>query len=516
MDVRNAPAATRPKSAPPLLVSAPAIVAGIDLGDRKSDVCVYSQGKVLERFQFVMTKEGVRKAFEGKAYTRIALEAGAQSSWVTHALQDLGFDPVVANPRKVKAIFSNERKSDKNDALMLAKLCAADESLLHPIQHRSAVHAAALTVMKARDAAVVGRSRLIHTIRSLGKSMGHRFPGSTAEGFIRHAGSEPQELSAACTPIFEMLRVFNDVIRAYDAKLDELIENAFPEAKFLLQVKGVGPVTALAFVLTIGDPSRFASGRIAAAYLGLVPRRDQSGSSDKQLGISKTGNNFVRRLLVQCANHILGPLGRDCDLRRWGLTLAARGGKNARKRTVVAMARKLCVLLFSLWKNAATWQPLFNAQQTPFDTPPTPVIAGLPDTPVLSDCAGRLGSEYGDAPTPARRAPDCSTDGGSDPTMHRVPRDPSTSANRSVDPGMARDTDAGPAPAPSLRPSPRTTGDRRGRRPARAPANVTPTARPPRETPPPRPVNGPGLQSNATEGGAKPSNKSGKKFPSSS
>lgn len=407
-------------------------VAGIDLGDRKSDVCVYQQGAILARFQFPMTIEGLRAAFAGKGYSRIAMEAGAQSPWVTRELRELGYEPLVANTRKLKAITANERKSDQNDALMLARLAAADPSLLHPIHHRSAERADAMAVLKARDCAVTGRARIIHAIRSLSKAMGFRFKRTTAEGFARQEGTTPDALRPAVTPLFALLRTFNDQVKAYDQQLEVMAERDFPETRHLLQVHGVGPVTALAFVLVIEDPTRFRSGRTAAAFLGLVPRRDQSGSCDRQLGISKTGNGFVRRLLVQCAQFILGAHGQDCDLRRWGHKLAERGGKKAKKRAIVAVARRLAVLLFRLWKREETWLPLFNASaELAQTTPPESVSEALPHTAVLDDCASRLDA----APPGGRRAADGSVDDGSDPTMHRATTGPTTSADRSKDRG---------------------------------------------------------------------------------
>ena len=151
--------------------SASLVVAGIDLGDRASEVCVYGGGAVLERFRFPMNRDGVHKAFADRKLSRVALEAGSQSGWVTRELRALGFEPIVANPRKVKAISANERKSDRNDSLLLAKLAAVDPSLLYPIQHRSAEGDAAYAVLKARDAAVKARGSLIRTVRSLGKGV---------------------------------------------------------------------------------------------------------------------------------------------------------------------------------------------------------------------------------------------------------------------------------------------------------------------------------------------------------
>jgi len=123
------------------------------------------------------------------------------------------------------------------------------------------------------------------------------------------------------------------------------------------QIVGIGPITALTFRLTIGDPERFADSRDVGAYLGLVPKRDQSGKLDKQMGISKAGDAYLRRLLVSAAQYVLGPFGKDCDLRKHGLELEGRGGRGAKKKAVVATARKLAVLMHALWKKDADYKP---------------------------------------------------------------------------------------------------------------------------------------------------------------
>lgn len=441
------------------------LTVGIDLGDRQSEACVYVGGCVYERFRFPMTKEGVRGAFEGKGYGRIAMEAGAQSPWVTRLLRELGYEPLVANPRKLKMISANERKSDRNDALLLAKLAAADATLLYPIHHRSAERDDALAVLKARDVAVRARARLIHTVRSLAKAIGFRFRKGTTESFVRQEPDIPPVLRPALGPLFAVLSPLNEQIAVFDKRLTEMCEQSFPETRHLLQVHGVGPVTALSVVLTIEDPNRFPDGRTAAAYFGLVPRRDQSGAVDRQLRISKTGNGFARRNLVQAAQFMLGPLGQDGDLRRFGAKLVARGGPKAKKRAVVATARKLVVLLIRLWKSQSVWEPLFNVGERPAPLPPE-MPEGSSETAILGDCAGPP-----DRPsTTGRRARDCSTDDGSDPTMHQVHRGLSTSADRSVEPprtpGRPSET---PPPTPPGQRSTRdegADGDRGRPRPA--------------------------------------------------
>jgi transposase len=133
-----------------------------------------------------------------------------------------------------------------------------------------------------------------------------------------------------------------------------------PEVALLRQVKGVGPLISLTFVLTLDDPQRFRRSRDVGCFLGLRPGRRNSGRSEPQLHISKEGDRYLRTLLVQGAHYILGPLGEDSDLRRWGLKLAQRGGKNAKKRAVVALARKLAVLLHKLWVSGEVYEPLRN------------------------------------------------------------------------------------------------------------------------------------------------------------
>ena len=405
---------------------------GIDLGDRTSVACIYTPGVVVGWFEFAMTPEGVREAFEGKAFAKVAMEAGAQSGWVTRALRQLGYEPIVANPRKLKAISANERKSDRNDAHLLAKLATADATLLHPVHHRSAAREHAMAVMHARDALVRERSRLVAKIRSMCKGVGARLKSGGADAFVHREEDVPAVLAPATGGLFAVLRILNEQIRAYDMTFTSMIESSFPEARRVNQVRGVGPVTSLAFVLALEDPSRFGDGRTAAAFLGLVPRRDQSGAIDTQLGISKTGNDFVRRLLVQCAHYILGPLGHDCDLRRWGHKLMERGGKSSKKRAIVATARKLAVLLFRLWKRDEEWKPLFNAE-TPATTNPSAANADRPKPAVQADCAN-FPDATGDR---ERRRKDCSASDGSDPSMHRTASGPSKSADRSMGHGTA-------------------------------------------------------------------------------
>jgi transposase len=199
---------------------------------------------------------------------------------------------------------------------------------------------------------------LINAVRSLVKSVGERLPSKRADAFHLLHGDLPDELQEMLLPMLETVECLTLDIRNYDKKIEELCAETYPETALLRQVKGVGPVTALTYVLTLGDPSRFRTSRQVGSYLGLRPRLDQSGAHNPQLRITKAGDSVLRALLVQCAHYVLGPFGEDSDLRRWGLRLKDRGGRASHKRAVVAVARKLAVLLHALWRTGSDYEPL--------------------------------------------------------------------------------------------------------------------------------------------------------------
>ncbi len=265
---------------------------------------------------------------------------------------------LVGNPRKLRAIWSSDRKDDIRDAEMLARIARFDPELLYPIRHRGQEVQCDLAAVKARDELVKVRTALVAHVRGLVKSLGQRLPTCSPECFhLRASEAMPAELAPALDPVVKSIEELTIRIRHCDAYVQELSERKYPETEGLRAIPGVGPITALAYVLTLEEPSRFGKSREVGPYLGLTPRRNQSGQTDKQLRITKAGNTYMRRLLVQCANYILGHHGPDCDLRRFGLKLAERGGKNAKRRAVVAVARKLGVLLHCLWKTRGEYDP---------------------------------------------------------------------------------------------------------------------------------------------------------------
>ena len=344
----------------------PTMTAGIDLGDRYSYLCLLDteSGEVIEEGRLRTTPEAFGRRFGSERSMRIAMEAGTHSPWTSRLLERCGHEVLVANARKTRLIYAESRKTDRIDAEKLARLARLDPKLLAPIEHRGESSQAHLALIRSREALVRTRARLINHVRFVVKPFGHRLPKCSAQGFHKKvSGGIPEALNPALEPILQTIEELTARIREYDRKLAALAEELYLETKLLEQVQGVGALTALAFVLIVEDPTRFANGRAVGAYAGLVPGKDQSGGSEPQRRISRHGNELLRRLLVGCAHYILGPFGQDSDLRRHGEKIAERGGKNARKRAIVAVARKLAVLLHRLWISGEVYDPLYNARR---------------------------------------------------------------------------------------------------------------------------------------------------------
>jgi transposase len=190
---------------------------------------------------------------------------------------------------------------------------------------------------------------LVNTVRGLVKSAGHRLPKCSTESFARVAGKAiPAGYELAARPLIEQVAQLTAQIQQMDQQIEALAKR-YPEVERLRSVPGVGPIIATAYVLTLDWPANAEKSRAVGAFLGLRPRQSQSGAYDPQHRISKAGNDYLRRLLVQAAHYVRGPFAPDSQLRRWRLKLAASGGKRGKKRAVVAVARKLAVLLHCLW-----------------------------------------------------------------------------------------------------------------------------------------------------------------------
>jgi transposase len=337
----------------------------MDVGDKKNLVVVFDEeGNEVAATRISNTAQQVQKFFAKHPGVAVVIEAGTHSPWISRLLSGMGHEVCVGNPRKLRAIWDSDDKSDARDARILAMMYRLEPRLLHAIQHRGEQAQADLEMIKARDTLVRTRSNLVNHVRGTVKAMGHRIPACSVEAFASRAPAAiPATMWDALAQVVETVRELTARIKQLDKQIRYLCVDRYPQTKHLLQVPGVGPITALAFVLTIETPDRFEKSRTVGAYLGLTPRRDQSGETDRQMHITKAGNRYLRRLLVGCAQYILGAFGPDCDLRRYGDRIAARGGKRAKKCAAVAVARKLAVKLHRLWANAAEYEPLMAARK---------------------------------------------------------------------------------------------------------------------------------------------------------
>ncbi len=340
----------------------PKLTIGLDLGDRSSHYCILDEaGNVILERDLPTTPKTIQQVFRKIPRSRIVLETGTHSPWVSRQLTEMGHEVIVAHARNVRLIGESSRKDDRLDARTLARLARIDPGLLGPVRHRSAQAQLHLTVIRARAALVSTRTALVNAARGLTKSYGERLRKCGTEQMNRDSakGLSPQ-LREALDPLLGEIESLNQRIAEYDRRIEQIAKEARPEVARLKQVKGVGTLIALTYVLTLDDPRRFRRSRDAGCFLGLRPGRRNSGQSEPQLHISKEGDRYLRTLMVQGAHYILGPFGQDSDLRRWGLKLAERGGKNAKKRAVVAVARKLAVLLHKLWVSGEVYEPLRN------------------------------------------------------------------------------------------------------------------------------------------------------------
>lgn len=342
------------------------LTVGVDLGDQWSNYCILGLGgETLVEGQFRTRKQEVAEFFQALAMSRVVVEVGTHSAWVREIIAGFGHEVLVANPRLMEGSKRRRRKSDRIDAEKLARLGRMDPKSLHPIEHRSTEVREDLVILRARDALVKSRTELINSVRGQVKSMGGRVTGCSSVAFSQKATAEiPEEVHETLQPLLRLIATLSEEIKTFDQRIEKLAAEKYMHTQLLRQVSGVGPVTALAYVLTLETPLRFARSRDVGPYLGLVPKQEDSGDIQPQLGISKAGDRMLRRLLVGSAHYILGPFGPDTDLRRFGMRLCERGGKNAKKRAAVAVARKLAVLLHRLWASGEVYEPLGHGSVT--------------------------------------------------------------------------------------------------------------------------------------------------------
>lgn len=345
--------------------SLPLTTLGIDISDRQSHVCVLdAAGEIVLETRIPTTPAGFSKLLKKHPGSRVAYEVGTHSPWITRAVESHGCEALVANARKLSYITKSSKKNDRADAESLARIARLDPRLLSPIKHRGLQVQTHRAVLKVRQGLVGCRSKLINSARGIAKTYGTRLPACSAASFHKKAAAAiPDEVRCAMQPLLEIIAHLTDQIRDHEREVEALCDEAYPETQKMRQVRGVGPTTALAFALCIEDPTRFERSRDVGPFLGLVPRQFESGDSSPQLRITKAGDREVRRLLVQSAQYILGHWGEDCDLRRFGLAMTERGGRNAKRRAVVAVARRLAVLLHRLWVSDTPYDPNFKTNR---------------------------------------------------------------------------------------------------------------------------------------------------------
>jgi len=346
-------------------ISQQKLTIGLDLGDRNSWYCVLDEAGQIQLEQRVRTSaKEWREVFGAMPRSRMAVEIGTHSPWISRLLSELGHEVIVANARKVRLIGESRKKDDRLDAQTLARLARIDPELLCPVKHRSAQAQADLMMIRARAGLVRARTGLVNTARGLAKSYGERLRGCNVRNMnAEKAEGLSSELQRALEPLLSAIAELSQRISEYNDRIEALAQASYPQVALLKQIKGVGTLIALTYLLTLEDAHRFGKSRDVGCYLGLQPGRRNSGQSEPQMHISKEGDPYLRTLLVQGAQHILGPFGADCDLRRWGLKLAERGGKNGKKRAIVATARKLAVLLHHLWVSGEVYEPLHNSSR---------------------------------------------------------------------------------------------------------------------------------------------------------
>lgn len=337
----------------------PALTVGIDVSDRLTSFCVLDgQGEILEEGKVRTSPEGFARRFSALEPCRMVMEVGTHSRWASKLLADIGHEVIVANPWKVRLIASSIKKTDRSDAETLARLGRVDPKLLSPVIHRGAAAQADLAIIHARESLVAARRLLINHVRGAVKPFGARLPDCDAHAFHKKVpAAVPPELRPALEPLISVIAQLTTEIRDADARIEELCRQRYPETTILQQIQGVGSLISLTYVLTLDNPLRFKVSRTVGPYLGLVPRQRESGERSPQLKISKAGDKYLRKLLVNGAHYILGYRGPDTDLRRWGLAHAG-GGKAAKKRAVVGVTRKLAVLLHRLWVTGEVYIPL--------------------------------------------------------------------------------------------------------------------------------------------------------------
>ena len=331
---------------------------GADVSDRTTKICVMTKAEGGERRIVVETTCATTKAGFEEAFAKfdrswpVVFETGTHCRWMDRLFRKMGFKTIVGNPGKIPSITKSNTKNDRNDARELARLAIADPAMLHPVFLRDEIYQQMLRFHHARNVLISQRTQTINQIRGFAKSMGYRIEGSSTEKFheLGKAGW-PKELEECAWPLMGVLKTIALKIKAYDKLIARLAER--PEFKAMVErvrvVYGIGIIGSTVFIAAIGGrPDRFGHTRDVGAYLGMIPKQDQSGDKDKQLHITRAGADIVRTTLVECAGVVMMENAKDTDLKLKGLRAAMHGGRIARKKAKVAVARGLAVTMLAL------------------------------------------------------------------------------------------------------------------------------------------------------------------------
>jgi transposase len=354
-------------------VPVPLLTIGLDVGDDHSYACVLSpEGDRREVFSLRTDLEELRRRFD-RPTARVVLEAGPHSRWMSKRLSEMGHEVVVVDPRKLGLVAKSHCKTDRRDAEILALLgtAAGARRLLGKVEHRSEEAHCDLAVLVTRDHFVRQRTMNINRVRGVLKSFGIRVPRMSTQRFHTKAAQYvPSALLPALLPILEEILSLQIRIKRLDDEIKRMAAR-YPQVERLRAIFGVGPIISLAFILSLGEPTRFKRSRDVGPFFGLTPRIFQTGRTNLQLPISRTGNPFVRRHMIQGAQCVLREKSPDCDLKRYGKKIEGRGGKYPKKRAVVAVARKLVVLMHQLLVDATPYDPWYTLKRAG-GTPPEP------------------------------------------------------------------------------------------------------------------------------------------------
>ena len=330
------------------------ITIGMDLGNEKHAVCALDQaGKVLWRRDVANTPEALRPFFKENAGATVAMETGLCCRWISALAKSCGCEVLVGNARRLAAIWQSKQKNDENDALMLARLARADRELFHPVELRDDERHEMVQILELREVAVSQRTQAVNSVRGLCKALGVFIPKCDASCFHKVAKDAiPADRAWKFKPMIRHLKEIATTVRRYDAMLEKYAQSHFgDEVELVRTMPGVGPVTSCAFVAVVGNAGRFGRARDVGPYVGLTPAQDQSGDRDAPMHVTKSGNALLRRLLVTSANYVMRKSSPDTALKRHGTRISARGGKIAKRKAKVAVARKIAVVLLAMLKS---------------------------------------------------------------------------------------------------------------------------------------------------------------------